>query len=96
LSLRDLSELLTNEGITISHETVRQWEAKFAPVLEKDLRVQRKGKTSKSWYTDETLIPVKKELHYYYRAIDNRGRLVATTFSKVRDLETAEAFFKKR
>jgi putative transposase len=37
----------------------------------------------------------EKELHYYYRAIDNRGRLVATTYSKVRDLETAEAFFNK-
>ena len=95
LSLRDLSELLMNEGITISHETVREWEAKFAPVIEKDLREQRKGKATKSWYIDETLIPVKKEKHYYYRAIDNRGRLVATTFSKVRDLETAEGFFKK-
>jgi putative transposase len=95
LSLRDLSELLTNEGITISYETVRDWEAKFAPVIEDDLRAQRNGKASKSWYVDETLIRVKKEDHYYYRAIDNRGRLVATTFSKVRDLKTAEAFFKK-
>jgi putative transposase len=94
--LRDLSELLINKGFTISHETVREWEAKFAPVIEKDLREQRKGKASKSWYTDETLIPIKKELHYYYRTIDNRGRLVEPTFSKVRDLETVESFFKKR
>ena len=84
-----------NEGISISHETVRDWETKFAPVIEEDLRAKRKGKASKSWYIDETLIPVKKEYHYYYRAIDNRGRLVETTFSKVRDLKTAESFFKK-
>jgi putative transposase len=95
LSLRDLSELLTNEGITISYETVREWEIKFAPVIEADLREQRKGKASKSWYVDETLIRVKKEDYYYYRAIDNRGRLVGTTFSKVRDLKTTESFFKK-
>ena len=95
LSLRDLSELLTNEGITISYETVRDWEAKFVPVIEADLKEQRKGKASKSWYIDETLIRVKKEDHYYYRAIDNRGRLVATLFSKVRDLKTTESFFKK-
>jgi transposase-like protein len=95
LSLRDLSELLMKEGITISHETVRLWEEKFAPVIEADLKEQRKGKASNSWYVDETLVPVKKELHYYYHAIDNRGRLVATTFSKVRDLQTAESFFKK-
>ncbi|MBN9387510.1 MAG: DDE-type integrase/transposase/recombinase [Chloroflexi bacterium] len=36
-----------------------------------------------------------KELHYYYRAIDNRGRLAASSFSKVRDLQTAESYFKK-
>lgn len=84
-----------NEGITISHETVRDWEAKFAPIIEADLREQRKGKASTSWYTDETLILVKKELHYYYRTIDKRDRLVATLFSKVRDLQTAESFFKK-
>jgi putative transposase len=38
LSLRNLSELLMNEGITISYETVREWEAKFAPVIKADLR----------------------------------------------------------
>jgi transposase-like protein len=31
------------EGITISHETVRLWEEKFAPVIEADLKEQRKG-----------------------------------------------------
>jgi putative transposase len=61
LSLRDLSELLMNEGITISYETVREWETKFAPVIEENLRAQRKGKATSSWYVDETLIPVKKE-----------------------------------
>ena len=59
LSLRDLSELLTNEGITISHETVREWEAKFAPVIEQDLREQRKGEASKSWHVDETVRPYR-------------------------------------
>ena len=86
---------MTNEGITISYETIRNWEVKFAPVIEAELREQRKGKATKSWYTDETLIRVNKEDHYYYRTIDNRGRLVETTFSKVRDLETAESYFKK-
>jgi len=35
LSLRDLSEMFLARGIEFSHETVRLWEAEFAPSLPK-------------------------------------------------------------
>lgn len=95
LSLRDLSEMFEGEGITFSHETVREWEEKFAPIIEQELEIERKGQTSKSWFADETLIKIKKEWHYYYRMIDNRGELVETKMSKTRDLETTTAFFEQ-
>src|SRR3712207_9533357 len=34
LTLRDLAEMFLIRGIVFSHEAVRQWEAKLAPVLE--------------------------------------------------------------
>jgi len=36
LTLRDLSEMFLQRGIVFSHEAVREWEAKLAPVLADD------------------------------------------------------------
>src|SRR5689334_12218316 len=33
LSLRDLVEMFLTRGITFTHETVRLWEARFAPLI---------------------------------------------------------------
>ena len=33
LSLRDLAEMFLTRGFTFTHETVREWEERFAPLL---------------------------------------------------------------
>ena len=38
LSFRDVAELLWQRGFKISHETIRSWESRFAPVVSKNLR----------------------------------------------------------
>ncbi len=38
LSLRDLTEILLLRGLVFSHEAVRDWEAKLAPLLTDALR----------------------------------------------------------
>ena len=38
LSQWDVQELLEGRGITVSHETLRQWNGKFAPLLTEALR----------------------------------------------------------
>src|SRR3954471_12458743 len=58
LSLRDLAEILLLRGLVFSHEAVRDWEAKIAPLLTDALRQRRKGKAGRSWYVDETYIKV--------------------------------------
>jgi putative transposase len=60
LALRDLPEMFLVRGIVFSHEAVREWEAKLTPALAEDLRRRRRGKTGRSWYVDETLIPSAK------------------------------------
>jgi transposase-like protein len=57
LTLRDLSEMFLIRGIIFSHEAVREWEAKLAPVLAGELRQRRWGKGgagSRHWHVDET------------------------------------------
>jgi transposase-like protein len=44
LTLRDLAEMFLIRGIVFSHEAVRDWEAKLAPVLAGELRRRRHGK----------------------------------------------------
>jgi len=78
----------------ISHETVRTWEARFAPLLTAHLRAKRRGQAGKSWYVDETYVKVKGRWQYLYRAIDRDGNLVDTLLSPPRDLVAAKAFFK--
>jgi putative transposase len=64
LSLCDLVEMLLVRGYAFTHETVRDWEARFAPLLAAQLRSKRRGQAGKSWYVDETYVKVKGEWHY--------------------------------
>ena len=56
LSLRDLAEMFLARGFVFTHETVRDWEARFAPLLSEHLRAKRHGSVGRSWYVDETYV----------------------------------------
>jgi transposase-like protein len=97
LTLRDLSEMFLLRGIVFSHEAVRAWEAKLAPVLAGELRRRRRGKGGagrRSWFVDETYLKVRGRWAFLYRAIDRNGDLVDTMLSEHRDMAAAKAFFR--
>ena len=54
LGFRDVAELLLQRGYEVTHETIRGWETRFAPLLGERLRAKRRGHASRSWYIDET------------------------------------------
>ena len=58
LSLRDLVRMFLMRGYEFTHETVREWEKRFAPLLAEHLRRNRSGKTGRRWYVDETYLKV--------------------------------------
>ena len=61
LTLRDLSEMFLIRGIIFSHEAVREWEAKLAPLLADELRRRRRGKSGargRRWHVDETYLKI--------------------------------------
>src|SRR3954462_8343025 len=84
LSLRDLAEMFLVRGFEFTHETVRDWEERFAPLLSEQLRSRRRGKAGKSWYTDETYIKVAGKWQYLYCAINRDGNLVDSMLSEKR------------
>ena len=46
--------MFLERGVVFTHEAVREWETKLAPVLSEILRKQRRGKVGRSWYGDES------------------------------------------
>ncbi|MBD3884735.1 IS6 family transposase [Phormidium tenue FACHB-886] len=93
LSFRDIAEFFLLRGFEFTHETVRDWEERFAGIFAQQLRAKRKGKLGKIWFVDETYIRVKGRWCYLYRAIDEEGNLVDVRLSERRDMEAAKAFF---
>jgi putative transposase len=81
LTLRDLSEIMLLRGFTVSHECIRQWEAKLSPVMGEALRRRRHSTGRESWYADETYLKVHGHWCYLYRAIDRDGNLIDTMLS---------------
>jgi transposase-like protein len=65
ISLGEVAELFLQRGFEFTHETVREWEERFAPLLIKELRLERKRdwrcQIGKNWQVDETYIRVKKQ-----------------------------------
>ena len=94
LSLRDLAEMFLERGFLVTHETVRDWEARFAPLIASELRRRRRGCVGRRWFVDETYVRVAGKWCYLYRAIDQYGDLVDCRLSKKRDMKAAKAFFR--
>jgi len=53
LSLRNVAEMFLTRGFTFTHETVRAWEERLAPLLTARLKARRRGKAGRKWHVDE-------------------------------------------
>jgi putative transposase len=95
LSLRDLAEMFLQRGFVFTHEAVRDWEARFAPLIADQLRKKRYGQAGTSWHVDETYVKVQGKWCYLYRAIDRDGNLVDSMLSEKRNMDAAQRFFKQ-
>ena len=95
LSLRDVAEMFLVRGFTFTHEAIRDWEARFAPLIADQLRARRRGQAGTVWYVDETYLKVHGKWCYLYRAIDHDGNLVDSLLSEKRNMEAAQRFFKQ-
>src|SRR5579859_5977496 len=85
--------MMLERNITMTYETVRLWEARFAPLMTAKLKAKRKLRATQKWHVDETYMKVNKKNVYLYRAIDSQGNLVDVRLSETRDMDAAKAFF---
>ena len=75
LSLRDISEMMLERGVVVSHETVRQWCAKFGQGYANQLR-RRRPRPGDKWHVDEVFIRINGSHHYLWRAVDHDGNVL--------------------
>lgn len=68
LSYRDVEELLSIRGVKVDHATIQRWVFKFTPLVEQQLRKQKKS-VGKRWRIDETYIKVKDQWRHLYRVV---------------------------
>ena len=95
LSFRDVAEMLLERGFEVTHETVREWEFRFAPLVADQLRAKRRGRAGESWYLDETYVKVSGRWCYLYRAIDRDGELLDSMLSEYRNRQAARRFLRR-
>ncbi len=95
LSFRDVAEMLLQRGVEVTHETIREWEFRFAPLLAGQLRAKRRARAGESWYLDETYVKVAGRWCYLYRAIDGEGELIDSMLSEHRDKHAARRFLRR-
>ncbi|GHP00335.1 hypothetical protein KSF_103820 [Reticulibacter mediterranei] len=93
--MRDLAEMFLERGFVFTHEAVRGWEARFAPLIAEHFQAKRRGQVGTSWYVDETYVKVHGKWCYLYRAIDRDGNLVDSMLSQKRDMEAVKRFFRQ-
>ena len=85
LGCRDVAELLLQRGFEVTHETIRAWEVRFAPLLADQRRAKRRGQAGGSWSLDETSVQVAGRWCSLDRAIDREGVLLDSMLSEHRD-----------
>jgi transposase, IS6 family len=94
ISYRDLAEMMSERGVSISPSTIFRWVQRYAPEIEKRVR-QYQGHRSGSWRVDETYVRVSGRWRYLFRAVDKHGRLIASMLSGRRDAGAAYRFLRK-
>jgi putative transposase len=57
LSFREVREMMLERGVVVSHDTVRQWCAKFGQTYASGLR-RRRPRPGDKWHLDEVFIKI--------------------------------------
>ncbi|HZA17378.1 MAG TPA: IS6 family transposase [Pseudonocardiaceae bacterium] len=94
LSLREVEEMMLERGVTVSHETIRQWTGKFGQAYASGLR-RRRPHPGDKWHLDEVFITINGKTHYLWRAVDQDGNVLDILVTSRRDATAATRFFRK-
>ena len=78
----------------VSHETLREWCVKFAPLFADGLR-HREPRRGSRWLLDEVCTRVDGVRHWLWRAVDEHGFVLDSLLQRHRDTEAATNFMRR-
>lgn len=94
LSFRDIEELMTERGVVLTYETVRQWCLKFEQTYANELK-RRRPQTGDRWHLDEVFLKINGKTRYLWRAVDQHGNTLDILVQSRRNKRAAKKFFRK-
>ena len=94
LSHRDIEDMLSERGITVSYEAIRLWCIKFGPKYARRLKRKHQG-YGDTLYIDEIFVKIRGKQHYLWRAADQDGEVVDVYLQARRDRTAAKHFFNR-
>src|SRR3712207_326993 len=94
LSLRMVEKMLAARGITVTHETVRQWALKFGQEFANQIRRWLPCAGDK-WHLDEVAIKIAGVQHWLWRAVDQNGMVLDVLVQSRRDKRAAKRLLRK-
>ena len=93
-SHRDVEDLLSERGVTVSYETVRLWCKKFGPRYARRLKRKHRG-YGDTFFIDEVFVKIRGQQMYLWRAVDQDGDVIDVFLQARRDARAAKMFFKR-
>src|SRR5215831_4975927 len=94
LSYRDLTAMMAEREVTVSHTTIMRCVRHYVPEYER--RWSRFSKpTQSSWRMDETSVSVRGRWNYLYREVDRNGKSVHSLLREDRTIGSAQEFFRQ-
>lgn len=85
---------MSERGVALTYETVREWSLKFGNTFAKKLK-QHRPQTGDIWHLDEMFIKINGKPHYLWRAVDQNGIVLDILVQKTHDKKAAKRFFRK-
>lgn len=89
-----VDELLAMRGISVSHETVRQWALKFGQAFANQIR-RRLPRPGDKWHLDEVVVKIAGVKHWLWRAVDQTGTVLDILIQSRRDAQAARRLMRK-
>jgi transposase-like protein len=94
ISYRDLVEMMSERGISVSPSTIFRWVQSYTPEIEKRVR-RYQGSRCGSWRVDETYVRVGGKWKYLFCAVDKHGQLIDFMLSDRRNTSAAYRFLRR-
>src|SRR5216683_4820132 len=89
-----VEEMLAARGISVTHETIRQWGLKFGGEFASRIR-RRAPRRGDKWHLDEVVISFAGKKHWLWRAVDQDGNVLDILVQSRRNKKAAKRLFRK-